>query len=88
MSVVLIGLIYCYDGFDLLLDVVFCMGWFYYLWDVEFGESEVDFFRCCVCEFDVLIIVVDFEMVGVFIGELVMGVGGVILFLDGYWVEI
>ncbi len=88
MSAALTGLTYCHDGFDLPLDAVLRTGRPHFLRDAEPGESEIDFSKRRARELDALIKAADPGTVGAFIGEPVMGAGGVILPPKGYWAEI
>ena len=88
MSAALTGLTYCHDGFDLPLDAVLRTGRPHFLRDAEPGETEAAFSRRRGRELDALIRAAGPETVGAFIGEPVMGAGGVILPPDGYWAEV
>ncbi|WP_292277416.1 aminotransferase [Mesorhizobium sp.] len=81
----LTGLDYCHQGFDLPTPMVLRTGRPHYFKDAEPGESEVDFSSRRARELDALIRSVGPETIGAFIGEPVMGSGGVIPPPDGYW---
>ncbi len=60
----------------------------HYYWGAETGESERDFARRCAQELDRLIEAEGPDTVAAFIGEPVMGTGGIITPPEGYWDEI
>lgn len=88
MSAALTSMTYCHDGFGLPMQDVLRAGRPHYLRDAAPGESEVAFSKRLARELDTLIADADPGTVGGFIGEPVMGSGGVILPPDGYWDEI
>lgn len=84
----LTGMSYCHDGFDLPDANVLRTGRPHFYADAEGGESETAFSRRRARELDELIRNAGADSVGAFIGEPVMGSGGVIPPPDGYWEEI
>jgi len=60
----------------------------HYYWGAEDGESERDFARRCAAELDRLIEAEGPDTVAAFIGEPVMGTGGIVTPPEGYWDEI
>lgn len=79
---------YCHEGFDLPLDFVCRTGRPHHRADAHVGESEVAFSRRRARELDELIGELGADRVGAFIGEPVIGSGGVIPPPAGYWSEI
>ena len=60
----------------------------HHYWQAEAGESERDFSKRCAADLDALIEAEGPETVGAFIGEPVLGTGGIIPPPEGYWQEI
>jgi len=60
----------------------------HYYWGAEDGETEGDFARRCAAELDRLIETEGPDTVAAFIGEPVMGTGGIVTPPEGYWDEI
>jgi len=87
-SASLTSMAYCHEGFDLPEATVLRTGRPHYLRDAEPGESERDFSRRRARELDELIVAAGPDTVAAFIGEPVIGSGGVILPPEGYWAEI
>ncbi|MET3595059.1 adenosylmethionine-8-amino-7-oxononanoate aminotransferase [Mesorhizobium shonense] len=85
LSAGLTGLDYCHIGFDLPGAMVLRTGRPHYFGDAEPGESETAFSRRRARELDALIVEAGPESVAAFIGEPVMGSGGVVPPPDGYW---
>lgn len=81
----LTGMDYCHTGFDLPGPLVLRAGRPHFFADAEAGESETAFARRRVRELDMLIGEAGSDTVAAFIGEPVMGSGGVIPPPDGYW---
>ncbi len=88
MSGSLTSMAYCHDGFDLPEASVLRTGRPHYLRDAEPGESERDFSQRRARELDELIIAAGPDTVAAFIGEPVIGSGGVMLPPEGYWAAI
>ncbi|MBA3448187.1 MAG: aminotransferase class III-fold pyridoxal phosphate-dependent enzyme [Pseudaminobacter sp.] len=84
----LTGMSYCHDGFDLPDPFVLRTGRPHFYADAEMGETEIAFSKRRARELEELILSADPSTVGAFIGEPVMGSGGVILPPEGYWQEI
>lgn len=87
-SAALTGMSYCHDGFAPPLSDVLRAGRPHYFRDAEPGESEVGFSQRRGRELDALIRAADPATIAAFIGEPVIGAGGVIPPPDGYWAEI
>jgi 4-aminobutyrate--pyruvate transaminase len=87
-SAALTGISYCHAGFDLPDRNTLRTGRPHYYADANPGESEIDFSKRRARELDQLIRKAGPDTVGAFIGEPVMGAGGVILPPEGYWEEI
>ncbi len=87
-SAALTGMGYCHDGFDLPGPDVLRVGRPSFFHDAEPGESERDFAKRRAEELETTILAVGPETVGAFIGEPVVGSGGVIPPPDGYWQEV
>ncbi|MFC4670787.1 aminotransferase class III-fold pyridoxal phosphate-dependent enzyme [Seohaeicola nanhaiensis] len=87
-SASLTSMAYCHERFDLPDAFVLRTGRPHYFRDGEPGESEIAFSKRRASELDVQIRQVGPETVGAFIGEPVIGSGGVLPPLDGYWDEI
>jgi L-2,4-diaminobutyrate transaminase len=60
----------------------------HHYWQAEAGASERDFARQCAADLDALIQAEGPETVAAFIGEPVLGTGGIIPPPEGYWEEI
>ncbi|MEO0568066.1 MAG: aminotransferase class III-fold pyridoxal phosphate-dependent enzyme [Pseudomonadota bacterium] len=88
MSAALTGMGYCHDAFGVPLHDVLRVGRPHYLCDAQPGETEVAFVKRLGRELDETIRDAGPETVGGFIGEPIMGSGGVILPPNGYWEEI
>lgn len=88
LSASLTGMSYCHDGFDLPDPSVLRAGRPHYYQDAEPGESEIDFSKRRAAELEALIQAAGPETIGGFIGEPVIGSGGVIPPPEGYWAEI
>jgi len=88
MSAALTAMEYCHDGFDLPLHAVLRTGRPHYFADAQPGETELDFSRRRARELEALIDREGADTIAAFIGEPVMGSGGVILPPEGYWDEI
>ncbi|GAB5469012.1 MAG: aspartate aminotransferase family protein [Rhodospirillales bacterium] len=79
---------YCHKGFDLPGPTVLRTGAPYHFKEAEPGESEIAFAKRRARELDELIRAVGADQVGAFIGEPVIGAGGVVPPPEGYWAEI
>jgi adenosylmethionine-8-amino-7-oxononanoate aminotransferase len=84
----LTGMSYCHDGFDLPDPFVLRTGRPHFFADAEIGEAEIAFSKRRARELDHQIRNADPSTIGAFIGEPVMGSGGVIPPPEGYWQEI
>jgi L-2,4-diaminobutyrate transaminase len=84
----LTGLPMFHNAFDLPLDRVLHTACPHHWREGRDGESEHDFSRRCAAELDALIEAEGPETVAAFIGEPVMGTGGIITPPEGYWEEI
>lgn len=84
----LTGMSYCHEGFDLPRSFVLRASRPHYYADALPGETEIEFSKRLARELDKQIIDAGPETIGAFIGEPVMGSGGVILPPEGYWQEI
>ncbi len=84
----LTGLPLFHNAFDLPLDRVLHTTCPHYWREGRDGESERDFAKRCAAELDALIEAEGPETVAAFIGEPVMGTGGIITPPEGYWEEI
>lgn len=60
----------------------------HYYWGAEAGETELDFSKRCADELEKLIVAEGPETVAAFIGEPVLGTGGIVPPPEGYWQEI
>ena len=60
----------------------------HHYWGAEAGESERDFSKRCAAELEKMILAEGPETVAAFIGEPVLGTGGIIPPPEGYWEEI
>jgi adenosylmethionine-8-amino-7-oxononanoate aminotransferase len=87
-SAALTGMSYCHEGFDLADKNILRTGRAHYYADAEVGEREIDFSKRRARELEALIKKADPGTVGAFIGEPVVGAGGVIPPPEGYWEEI
>ncbi len=88
LSAALTGLPYCHDGFNLPHDLVLRTSRPHYFTDGNAGESEAQYSKRLARDLNGLICKADPSTIGAFIGEPVMGSGGVFLPPDGYWSEI
>jgi L-2,4-diaminobutyrate transaminase len=84
----LTGLATFHNAFDLPLDRVLHTACPHYWRHAEPGESERDFSRRLAAELDAMIRAEGPETVAAFIGEPVLGTGGIIPPPEGYWEEI
>lgn len=81
----LIGFEFFYKKFDLLFEIVFYMFVFDYFCRDDLFMLEVEFVMYCVVELEVLIECEGVDIIVVFIGEFVLGIGGIVLLFEGYW---
>jgi L-2,4-diaminobutyrate transaminase len=81
----LTGLELFHKAFDLPLDRVLHTNAAHYYWNAAEGESEADFSRRCADELEQLILDEGPDTVAAFIGEPVMGTGGLIPPPEAYW---
>ncbi len=84
----LTGLATFHNAFDLPLDRVLHTTCPHYWRHAEVGESERDFSKRLAADLDALIRAEGPETVAAFIGEPVLGTGGIIPPPEGYWEEI
>jgi L-2,4-diaminobutyrate transaminase len=84
----LTGLATFHNSFDLPLDRVLHTSCPHYWRNAEAGESEADFSRRLAGELDAMIVAEGAETVAAFIGEPVLGTGGIIPPPENYWQEI
>lgn len=82
------GMSFYHDHMDLPVDRVLHTGVPHWWWGAEPGETELEFSRRRAAELEELILREDPETVGAFIGEPVLGTGGLIPPPEGYWQEI
>jgi adenosylmethionine-8-amino-7-oxononanoate aminotransferase len=85
ISAALTGMSYCHDGFDVPLSDVIRTGGTHYFRDAHEGESEAQFGQRRVAELEALIEAEGADTICAFIGEPLMGSGGVFLPPPGYW---
>ena len=88
MSGSLTGLENTHRGFDLPQGPVLHTITPHYFWHAEPGMSERDFSRACAARLEALIQTEGPDTVAAFIGEPVLGTGGIIPPPEGYWDEI
>lgn len=82
------GLSFFHDHMNLPFPVILHTGVPHYYWGAEPGESEEAFSRRRAAELEELIVREGPDTVGAFIGEPVLGTGGIIPPPAGYWQEI
>lgn len=82
------GMSFYHDHMDLPVGGILHTGVPHYYWGAEPGESEIDFSKRRATELEALILKQDPTTVGAFIGEPVLGTGGIIPPPTGYWDEI
>ncbi len=88
MSGSLTGLPVFHQAFDLPLPQVRHTTTPHFYWHAEPGMSEREFSKFCADQLETLIVREDPDTVAAFIGEPVLGTGGIIPPPDGYWGEI
>jgi L-2,4-diaminobutyrate transaminase len=79
------GLNFYHNFMDLPVQAIVRTGAPHYYWGATAGESEVDFSKRRAAELEELILREDPETIGAFIGEPVLGTGGLIPPPEGYW---
>ena len=79
------GMGFYHDHMDLPVGNILHTGVPHYYWGAEAGESELDFSKRRAEELEALIISEGPDTVGAFIGEPVLGTGGIIPPPAGYW---
>jgi L-2,4-diaminobutyrate transaminase len=84
----LTGLPLFHNAFDLPLDRVLHTACPHHWRNAEPGESEIDYSKRLAAELEQLILAEGPDTVAAFIGEPVMGTGGIIPPPEGYWEEI
>lgn len=82
------GMSFYHDHMDLPVGGILHTGVPHHYWGSEPGETEEQFSHRRAVELEALILREDPETVGAFIGEPVLGTGGIIPPPDGYWREI
>ncbi len=82
------GLPFFHNFFDLPLEIVRHTTTPHYYREAKEGESELDFSQRCAAELEALILAEGPETVAAFIGEPVMGTGGIVPPPEGYWAAI
>jgi L-2,4-diaminobutyrate transaminase len=82
------GMNFYHAHMDLPVKSILHTGVPHYYWGAEPGESERDFSRRRAAELEQMILAEGPDTVGAFIGEPVLGTGGIIPPPDGYWEEI
>ncbi len=81
----LTGLNLFHQAFDLPIDGILHTIAPHYYWNAEEGMSEIAFSKYCADELEKMILAEGADTVGAFIGEPVMGTGGLIPPPEGYW---
>ncbi|MDG2066574.1 MAG: aminotransferase [SAR324 cluster bacterium] len=81
----LTGLNLFHQAFDLPIDDILHTIAPHFYWNAEDGMSETEFSQHCADELEKMILAESPETVGAFIGEPVMGTGGLIPPPEGYW---
>ena len=81
----LTGLNLFHQAFDLPIDDILHTIAPHFYWNAEDGMSETEFSQHCADELEKMILAEGPETVGAFIGEPVMGTGGLIPPPEGYW---
>jgi len=81
----LTGLDLFHKAFDLPLDRVLHTRAAHHYWNAKDGETELEFSQRCADELEQLILAEGPDTVAAFIGEPVMGTGGLIPPPEGYW---
>ncbi|MEC9297493.1 MAG: aminotransferase [SAR324 cluster bacterium] len=81
----LTGLNLFHQAFDLPIDNILHTLAPHFYWNAEDGMSETEFSQHCADELEKMILAESPETVGAFIGEPVMGTGGLIPPPEGYW---
>jgi len=84
----LTGLPVFHTAFDLPVNPIRHTTTPHYYWGAEPGESEEDFAQRCADDLEKMILQEDPETVAAFIGEPVLGTGGIIPPPQGYWEKI
>jgi len=82
------GLNFYHNFMDLPVPAIIRTGAPHYYWGAESGESEEQFSNRRAAELEALILREDPETIGAFIGEPVLGTGGLIPPPAGYWAAI
>ena len=82
------GMNFYHDHMDLPVSGILHTGVPHYYWGAEAGESEIEFSRRRAAELEQMILAEGPDTVGAFIGEPVLGTGGLIPPPEGYWAEI
>ena len=82
------GMNFYHAQMDLPVGNILHTGVPHYYWGAEPGESEIDFSKRRAAELEQMILAEGPATVGAFIGEPVLGTGGIIPPPEGYWDEI
>ncbi|RDD61807.1 aspartate aminotransferase family protein [Ferruginivarius sediminum] len=82
------GLPVYHKAFDLPIDRIKHTTAPHYYWGAQAGESEREFSKRCAGDLESMILAEGPETVAAFIGEPVLGTGGIIPPPEGYWQEI
>ena len=82
------GMSFYHDQMDLPLPGIIHTGVPHHYWGAEAGETEIEFSNRRAAELERLIVQEGPETVGAFIGEPVLGTGGIIPPPEGYWAAI
>lgn len=81
----LTGLPFYHQAFDLPVDRILHTATPHYYWNAEPGMTEREFSQYCADQLEAMIIRENPETVAAFIGEPVLGTGGIIPPPEGYW---
>ena len=81
----LTGLPLYHKAFDLPMETILHTITPHHYWNAEAGMSETEFSGYCADELEKMILAEGAETIGAFIGEPVMGTGGIIPPPEGYW---
>jgi L-2,4-diaminobutyrate transaminase len=82
------GMSFYHDHMDLPMDLIWHTGAPHHYWGAEPGETELQFSARRAQELEDLILREDPDTVGAFIGEPVLGTGGITPPPEGYWAAI
>jgi len=82
------GLPVFHNAFDLPLERILHTTTPHWYWNHQAGETETEFSKRCAADLEQMILDEGPETVAAFIGEPVLGTGGIIPPPEGYWAEI